>query len=105
MLGGEGNGTPLKYSCLANPMDGGAWWAAVSGVAQSRTQLKRLSSSSSRMSESPGEYENENRNHPPQKKKSHIPPNPKIQDKEPQARLITSDFQRLGFRHLYFLRY
>ena len=49
MVGGEGNGTPLKYSCLANPMDGGAWWAAVSGVAQSRTQLKRLSSSSSRM--------------------------------------------------------
>ena len=31
----EGNGTPLQYSCLENPMDGGAWWAAVSGVAQS----------------------------------------------------------------------
>ena len=43
----EGNGTPLQYSCLANPMDGGAWWAAVSGVAQSRTRLKRLTSSSS----------------------------------------------------------
>ena len=43
---GEGNGTPLQYSCLENPMDGGAWWAAVHGVAQSRTQLKRLSSSS-----------------------------------------------------------
>ena len=40
------NGTPLQYSCLENPMDGGAWWAAVDGVAQSRTQLKRLSSSS-----------------------------------------------------------
>ena len=38
---------PLQYSCLENPMDGGAWWAAVSGVAQSRTRLKRLSSSSS----------------------------------------------------------
>ena len=34
---GEGNGTPLHYSCLENPMDGGAWWAAVYGVAQSRT--------------------------------------------------------------------
>ena len=41
---GEGNGTPLQYSCLENPMDGGAWWAAISGVAQSPTQLKRLSS-------------------------------------------------------------
>ena len=37
---GEGNGTPLQYSCLENPMDRGAWWAAVCGVAQSRTQLK-----------------------------------------------------------------
>ena len=36
--GGE-NGTPLQYSCLANPMDGGAWWAAVHGVARSRTRL------------------------------------------------------------------
>ena len=36
---GEGNGTPLQYSCLANPMDGGALWAAVHGVAKSRTQL------------------------------------------------------------------
>ena len=44
---GEGNGIPLKYSCLENPMDRGAWWAAVYGVAQSRTRLKRLSSSSS----------------------------------------------------------
>ena len=42
----EGNGTPLQYSCLENPMDGGAWWAAVLGVAKSQTQLKRLSSSS-----------------------------------------------------------
>ena len=40
---GEGNGTPLQYSCLENPMDGGAWWAAVYGVTQSRTRLKRLS--------------------------------------------------------------
>ena len=35
----EGNGTPLQYSCLENPMDGGAWWAAVHGVAKSWTQL------------------------------------------------------------------
>ena len=44
---GEGNGTPLQYSCLENPMGGGAWWAAVHGVAKSRASLKRLSSSSS----------------------------------------------------------
>ena len=43
---GEGNGNPLQCSCLENPRDGEAWWAAVYGVAQSRTQLKRLSSSS-----------------------------------------------------------
>ena len=36
---GEGDGTPLQYSCLENPMDGGAWWAAVHGVAKSKTQL------------------------------------------------------------------
>ena len=46
---GEGNGIPLQCSCLENPRDGVAWWAAVSGVAQSRTRLKRLSSSSSSM--------------------------------------------------------
>ena len=45
---GEGNGNPLQCSCLENPRGGGAWWAAVYGVAQSRTRLKRLSSSSSR---------------------------------------------------------
>ena len=44
---GEGNGNPLQCSCLENPRDRGAWWAAICGVAQSRTQLKRLSSSSS----------------------------------------------------------
>ena len=44
---GEGNGSPLQCSCLENPRDGGAWWAAVYGVAQSRTRLKQLSSSSS----------------------------------------------------------
>ena len=43
---GEGNGNPLQCSCLENPRDGGAWWAAIYGVPQSRTQLKRLSSSS-----------------------------------------------------------
>ena len=40
---GEGNGNPLQCSCLENPRDGGAWWAAVYGVAQSQTRLKRLS--------------------------------------------------------------
>ena len=43
---GEGNGNPLQCSCLENPRDGGAWWAAVYGVAQSWTQLTQLSSSS-----------------------------------------------------------
>ena len=38
-LTGEGNGTPLQYSCLENPMDGGAWWAAVHGAVKSRTRL------------------------------------------------------------------
>ena len=42
-LFGEGNGNPLQYSCLENPVDRGAWWAAVHRVAQSWTQLKRLS--------------------------------------------------------------
>ena len=46
---GEGNGNPFQYSCLENPRDGGAWLAAVYGVAQSWTWLKRLSSSSSRL--------------------------------------------------------
>ena len=44
---GEGNGNPLQYSCLENPVDRGAWWAAVHRVAQSRTRLKQLSSSNS----------------------------------------------------------
>ena len=43
---GGGNGNPLQYSCLENPREGGAWWAAVHGVAQSRTRMKQLSSSS-----------------------------------------------------------
>ena len=38
----KGNGTPLQYSCLENPMDGGAWWAAVHGVAKSRTRLSNF---------------------------------------------------------------
>ena len=46
---GEGNGNPLRCSCLENPRDGRAWWAAVYGVTQSRTQLKWLSSSSNSM--------------------------------------------------------
>ena len=44
---GEGNGNSFQCSCLENPRDGGAWWAAIYGVAQSRTRLRRLSSSSS----------------------------------------------------------
>ena len=43
---GEGNGNPLQCSCLENPRDGGAWWAAIYGAAQSQTRLKRLSSNS-----------------------------------------------------------
>ena len=46
---GEGNGNPLQCSCLENPRDGGAWLAAVYGVAQSQTRLKRLSSSGSNL--------------------------------------------------------
>ena len=49
---GEGNGNPLQYSCLENPGDRGTWWALIYGVAQSRTQLKWLSSSSSSSSNS-----------------------------------------------------
>ena len=45
----EGNGNPLQCSCLENPRDGGAWWAAVYGIAQSWTRLKQLSSSSRRV--------------------------------------------------------
>ena len=41
-LDGEGNGTPLQYFCLENPVDGGAWWAAVHGVAKSRTRLNNF---------------------------------------------------------------
>ena len=48
---GEGNGNPLQCSCLENPRDGGAWWAAVYGVAQSQTGLKWLSGSSSSSSQ------------------------------------------------------
>ena len=54
---GEGNGNPLQCSCLENPRDGEAWWAAVYGVAQSQTRLKQLSSSSSSMMLLPGKSE------------------------------------------------
>ena len=50
---GEGNGNPLQCSCLENPRDGGAWWAAAYGVAKSRIRLTRLSSSSSSSSKVP----------------------------------------------------
>ena len=43
LTSGEGNDNSLQYSCLVNPVDGGAWWAAIHRVAQSWTQLKRLS--------------------------------------------------------------
>ena len=49
------NGNPLQCSCLENPRDEGAWWAAVYGVTQSRTRLKRLSSSSSSMASQQGD--------------------------------------------------
>ena len=49
---GEGNGNPLQCSCLENPRDGGAWWAAIQGVAQSQKLLKKLSNSSSSSSSS-----------------------------------------------------
>ena len=51
---GEGNGNPLQCSCLENPREGGAWWAADYGVAQSRTRLKRLTTSSSSSNDSEG---------------------------------------------------
>ena len=59
---GERNGNPLQCSCLENPRDREAWWAAVYGVAQSRTRLKRLSSSSSSSSSTP--WENGRPGHP-----------------------------------------
>ena len=43
-IGGKGNGNPLQYSCLENPMDGGAWWATVHGVTKSRTRLSDFTS-------------------------------------------------------------
>ena len=49
MCNGEGNGNPLQCSCLENPRDGGAWWAAICGVAQRQTRMKRHSSSSCSM--------------------------------------------------------
>ena len=52
---GEGNGNPLQCSCLENPRDRGAWWAAIYGVVQSWTRLKRLSSSSSSPLQAPTE--------------------------------------------------
>ena len=55
---GEGNDNLLRYSCLENPRDGGAWWAAVYGVAQSWTRLKRLSSSSRSQMNSYGSFDN-----------------------------------------------
>ena len=51
---GEGNGNPLQYSCLENPMDGGAWWATVHGVAKSRTRLSDFTSLKSHLGKYPG---------------------------------------------------
>ena len=53
---GEGHGNPLQCPCLENPKDGGAWWAAVYGVTQSRTQLKQLSSSSNKVKQKLGKF-------------------------------------------------
>ena len=70
---GEGNGTPPQCSCLENPRDGGAWWAAVYGVAQSRTRLKWLSSrSSSRLKKRMKKYEQSLRDLPDTIKDSNI---------------------------------
>ena len=63
---GEGNGNPLQCSCLENPRDGGAWWAAICGVAQSRPQLKWLSSSSSHCRGDTGSIPEPGRFHMPQ---------------------------------------
>ena len=60
---GGGNGNPLQRSCLENPRDGGAWWAAVYGVAQSQTRLKRLSSISKLSEEAPSKTSCANRAH------------------------------------------
>ena len=72
---GEGNGSPLQYSCLENPRDGGAWLASIYGVAQSQTRLKRLSSSSSMLRKAVKDKKNktnkttpQTNNTPPQKK-------------------------------------
>ena len=54
LAGGEGNGTPLQYSCLENPMDGGAWWAAAHGVPKSRTERLHFHFSLSRIGEGNG---------------------------------------------------
>ena len=56
---GEGNGTPLQYSCLENPRDWGAWWAAVYGVAQSRTRRKWLGIAFKKKINAPYSYWNE----------------------------------------------
>ena len=56
---GEGNGTPLQYSCLKNPMDGGAWWAAVHGVTKSWTQLSDYHSLQSQVKKQPLETDME----------------------------------------------
>ena len=53
---GEGNGTPFQYSCLENPMDGGAWWAAVPGVAEGRMQLSDFTFTLEEPSEKPSRF-------------------------------------------------
>ena len=60
---GEGNGNPLQCFCLENPRDGGAWWAAIYGVAQSQTRLKQLSSSNSSKLTADGDCSHEIKRH------------------------------------------
>ena len=61
LITGEGNGSPLQYSCLENPMDRGAWWATVHGVAKRRTQLKRFSTRAQRLRETVSSLSQEER--------------------------------------------
>ena len=80
---GEGNGDSLQCSCLENPRDGGAWWAAVYGVSQSWTRLKRLGSSSSRPTESTAVSLEPEIDH--EERETHRVPCPRLPAKERQV--------------------